>query len=126
MKTFREHLLTEGFKKPKGAFPQSKKTYANSLKALKVGKELFAKFKDETLEHGDKVDVGTFAIARLVKKNKYIIVWVQNGDGTLSDMSWKFINAGHSATTKYLIDDHEKIGNEDWEVGGDYVIQWIY
>jgi len=123
-KTFRDYL-TESFKKPKNAFPQSKKTYANHIKATKEGKALFEKIKAEYEDNGEKMDTGTVAIAKLNKSQKYIVVWVQNSDGSIGGVGGKFINGGHSSTTQAMLDDHTSVGYDDWEVGGNYTITWL-
>jgi hypothetical protein len=39
-------------------------------------------------------------------------------------MGAKFVDAGHSVTTTALVDAATEQGIDDWEAGGDYVLQW--
>ncbi|URC15170.1 hypothetical protein GD1_46 [Paraglaciecola Antarctic GD virus 1] len=121
MKTFSTFMAEASrYKKPKNRFPQSRKTYKSSRLALKAGNAVMAANEDIVEEKG------TMAVAMFVKSEKYIVVWVSNNDMSMGPMGMKFEDAGHSVTTKYLIDDATQIGIDDWEVGGDYVLKWIY
>jgi len=105
------------YKKPKNAFPQSKKTYKSSALALKAGNAL--------LDSLDDTSSGTVGVAMLVKKKKYIIVWLSNGGGSIDKTGGDFLDAGHSSTGVDNIEDYEEMGIEDWEQGSDYVLKWI-
>lgn len=105
------------YKKPKNAFPQSRKQFSSSKAALKAGNVVMDANPDVT-------EKGTLAIAMFKKSKKFIVVWVSVSGGSMGAMGAKFVDAGHSVTTTALVDAATEQGIDDWEAGGDYVLQW--
>ena len=117
MRTYQE-FLNEAIKKPKTAFPQSKKTYNTSRAAGKAGEALVK-------ANPDAMEKGTYGVAVLTKSGKYILSWIANQEGSVGAMGGAFLDAGHSSTVSSLIGTYEKKGHEDWNAGSDYVIRWV-
>lgn len=118
-KTYLDSALQESrYTKPKSSFPQSTKKYSTLNKAIKVGNSLLD-------DNAGITSNGTVAFAKLVKSNKYIVVWMSNKESTIDEIGGVFLDNGHSATNTSAIEEYETIGVEDWEQGNDYTLKWV-
>ena len=134
-KTFLEYLNEaprNRYSKPKNSFPQSKKTYATSIKAKLAAEKLIAKIeKDYKDDYSSKVvGGGTYAVAQMVKSKKFIVSWIVGNNVTDRnnaglEISGKFLDAGHSSTPEDLMDEFEEQGSEIWEMGDKFVVKWV-